>query len=157
MLENEISGQVVDAAFKIHYKYGPGLLELPYEKMLARELTKRGFKVQRQVPIPLEYDGEMIDESFRADMIVNEKVLLEIKATENMHSVYQRQLNTYLKVTGLKLGLVINFGMGKVKDGIIRMVNGKLENGPDILNEIFHPVEDQESRFDPAAVEERKI
>lgn len=139
MKENEISGQVVDAAFKIHYKYGPGLLELPYEKMPARELTKRGLRVQRQVPIPLEYEGEIIDESFRADIIVNEKVLLEIKATENMHSVYRRQLNTYLKVTGLQLGLVINFGTERIKDGIIRMINGKLEVGnDDILNEVFH-------------------
>ena len=76
------------------------------------------------------YEGELIDESFRADMIVNQKLILELKATEKMPPVYKRQLNTYLKVTNLKLGLVINFGMDKIKDGIIRMINGRLEDEP---------------------------
>jgi len=130
MTENEISKQVVDAAYKIHYRFGPGLLETPYEMMMDRELKKRGLEIQRQIPIPLIYEGELIDESFRADMIVNRKLILEFKATEKMHSVYKRQLNTYLKVTNLKLGLVINFGMDKIKDGIIRMINGQLEDEP---------------------------
>ena len=98
--------------------------------MMERELTKRGLRVQRQVPLPLVYDDELIDGAFRADMIVNGKGILELKSTEKMNPVYGRQLNTYLKITGLKLGLVINFWMPRVKDGIVRMINGRLDESP---------------------------
>lgn len=131
MKENEISRHVVDAAYKIHTRYGPGLLELPYKRMMAVELKKRGLGVDWEVPISLVYEGELIEESFRADMIVNGLVLLEFKASENMHTVYKRQLQTYLKVTNLKLGLVINFGMDKIKDGIVRLLNGRLDDEND--------------------------
>lgn len=136
MKENEISRHVVDAAYKIHYKYGPGLLELPYKRMMAVELKKRGLEVDWEVPISLMYEGELIEDSFRADMIINGLVILEFKASESMHSVYKRQLLTYLKVTNLKLGLVINFGMEKIKDGIIRLINGRLDDDdePDTLD-----------------------
>ena len=143
MTENEIARQVVDAAYKIHYAYGPGLLELPYAKMMAVELRKRGLVVEREVPIPLIYEGERIDESFKADMIVNRKVILEFKATENMHAVFKRQLNTYLKVTNLRLGLVLNFGMDKIKDGIVRIINGQLEDSvPQAPQEVSYDLTD---------------
>lgn len=95
---------------------------------MARELRKRGLEVRREVPIPLVYEGELIEESFSADMIVNEKLILEFKATEKMHPVYRRQLQTYLRITELKLGLVLNFGMETMKEGIIRIINGKLDD-----------------------------
>lgn len=134
MHENQISGQVVDAAYKIHKEYGPGLLETPYKAMLARALRKRGLDVRREVPIPLIYEGELIDESFRADMIINNKVILEYKASEKMHPVYKRQLNTYLKITKLKVGLVLNFGMETMKEGIIRMINGQLDEQEELVD-----------------------
>lgn len=128
MNENEISKHVVDVAFGIHKKYGPGLLESPYKTMAANRLRKRDLEVRREVPIPLIDEGELIEESFKADMIVNNKVILEFKATEKMLPVYKRQLLTYLKVTNLKLGLVLNFGMETMKDGIIRMINGQIDD-----------------------------
>lgn len=127
MTENEISKQVVDAAYKIHTKYGPGLVETVYEWMMERELRKRGLAIQRQVPIPLEYEGEIFAEAFKADMIVEQKLIIEYKAVEKMHPVFKRQLHTYLKVSGLRLGLSMNFGMATLKEGIERIINGQLE------------------------------
>lgn len=143
MTENEISRHVVDVSYKIHKQYGPGLLENPYKIMAANRLIKRGLEVRREVPIPLIDEGILIDESFRADMIVNGKVILEFKATEKMHPVYRRQLRTYLKVTNLKLGLVLNFGMETMKEGIIRMINGQLEEPDQNMeeNNAFDPLD----------------
>lgn len=124
MTENEIAKAVVDAAYQVHTQLGPGLLESVYEIVLAHELNRKGFHVERQKPVTIEYDGLKFDEGFRADMIVNGKVILELKSIETVLPVHKKQLLTYLRLTNLKLGLLINFGSVLIKDGISRVVNG---------------------------------
>jgi GxxExxY protein len=122
--ENLIATQVVDAAFKIHSSLGPGLLESVYEVLLAHELRARGFEVERQRPIPLVYNGIQFQEGFREDLW---KVIVEIKSINELSAVHGKQVLTYLRLTGLKLGLLINFGAPYIRDGIERVINGKLE------------------------------
>jgi len=124
MTENEISKEVVDAAYKLHTALGPGLLESVYEALLARDLELRGLQVVRQQPISFEYQGLHCDEGFRADLIVNDLVILELKSVEDLHPSHKKQLKTYLKLTGKRLGLLINFGAPLIKDGIHRVVLG---------------------------------
>lgn len=124
MTENEIATIVVDACYHIHTRLGPGLLESVYTRILEYELTKRGLKVRREVPISFRYDEIEFDEGFRADLIVEGIVILELKSVEHNAPVHKKQLLTYLKSTGLKLGLVINFGLPLIKDGFNRLVNG---------------------------------
>jgi GxxExxY protein len=124
MTENEIAKEVVVAAVKIHQTLGPGLLESVYEVVLTRELEMRGLRVERQVPVAIEYEEIRFDEGFRADIIVEGLVILELKSVENMTAVHRKQLQTYLRLTGLKLGLLLNFGAALMKDGIVRAVNG---------------------------------
>lgn len=124
MTENEIGTIVVDAAIKVHRVLGPGLLESVYEAILARELTLRGLKVERQKPVPIEYEELHFDEGFRADIIVEGKVILELKSIEQLHRVHYKQLFTYLKLKSLKLGYLLNFGAVMMKEGICRIVNG---------------------------------
>lgn len=124
MTENEIAKIVVDACYHIHTPLGPGLLESVYARILEYELTKRGLKVQREVPISFRYDEMEFDEGFRADLIVQGIVILELKSVENTAPVHKKQLLTYLKLTGLKLGLLVNFGAPLIKEGIFRLVNG---------------------------------
>ena len=123
MTENEIGTIVVDAAVKIHLALGPGLLESVYEVVLAHELSKRGLHVERQVPIAIEYDGIRFDEGFRADIIVGEKVVLELKSVEKVTAVHKKQIQTYLRLTDCKLGYLLNFGAALMKQGITRAVN----------------------------------
>jgi GxxExxY protein len=108
MTENEIAKIIVDAAYKVHNELGPGLLESVYEIVLAHELSKRGLKVERQVPIPIEYDGLRFQEGFRADMIVDKKIIIELKSVETIQRVHKKQLLTYLRLTDKKLGLLIH-------------------------------------------------
>jgi GxxExxY protein len=124
MNENEIAAQVVDAAFHIHMELGPGLLESVYEIVLADELKRRGFQVERQKPIPVVYKGREFDEGFRADLIVNGSVIIELKSVQAVSDVHKKQLLTYLKLADKKLGLLINFGELLIKNGITRVVNG---------------------------------
>ena len=124
MSENEIAQIVVDAAFHIHKETGPGLLESVYEIILADELERRGLSVKRQVAIPVLYKGRVLDEGFRADLIVNDKVIVELKSVESVKDLHKKQLLTYLKLSGKKLGLLINFGESLIKHGITRVVNG---------------------------------
>ncbi len=124
MRENEIATQVVDAAYRLHVQLGPGLFESVYEVVLAHELKTRGLHVERQVPIPIQYDSITFDEGFRADMIVEDKVILELKSVEEVSRVHKKQLLTYLRVSDKRLGLLINFGAELIKDGISRVVNG---------------------------------
>ncbi|HEY7425102.1 MAG TPA: GxxExxY protein [Gemmataceae bacterium] len=124
MSENETARIVVDAAYKIHTTIGPGLLESAYEAILAYELRKRGLHVQRQVGVPIVYEEVNLDEGFRADLIVENLVIIELKAIEQVIPVHKKQLLTYLKLMGKKLGLLINFNEEKIKDGISRVVNG---------------------------------
>ena len=123
-LENEISGDIVDAAIKLHQRLGPGLLESAYEMILAAELTRRGHKVETQVPVSFEYDGMKFDDAFRADMIVDGQIVVELKATEQKNPVFARQLKTYLVLMNKHIGLLLNFGQMKMVNGIERIVNG---------------------------------
>ena len=129
MNENQIAKEVVDAAVKIHTKLGPGLLESVYEAVLTRELERRGLRVERQVPIPIEYEGLKFDEGFRADIIVEGKVILELKSVEQLAKVHYKQLSTYLKLADKRLGLLLNFGVDLMKEGIKRIANG-MEDTP---------------------------
>ncbi|MCK5563776.1 MAG: GxxExxY protein [Planctomycetes bacterium] len=127
MTENEIGNIIVDSAIKVHMKLGPGLLELVYEVSLAHELGQRGLKVQRQVPISVEYEGIKFQEGFRADLIVDDKVIIELKVVDKINDVHKKQVQTYLKLTGLKLGYLLNFNEALMKRGITRRVNGLKE------------------------------
>ncbi len=121
--ENEIATIVVDKCFLIHKKWGPGLFESVYEEVLAYELEKDGLYVQKQKTIEVIYDEIKMDKGFKADIIVENKVILELKAIENILPVHQKQLLTYLKLTRMKLGLLINFDVALIKNGIQRIVN----------------------------------
>jgi GxxExxY protein len=124
MNENEIAKEVVDSAVKIHSTLGPGLLESVYEVVLASELGHRGLQVERQVSIPIQYEGIWIDEGFRADIVVERKVILELKSVEQFAKVHYKQLFTYLKLSDKRLGFLLNFGDSLMKDGIKRIANG---------------------------------
>jgi GxxExxY protein len=124
MNENQISKEVVDAAIKVHSALGPGLLESVYEVVLARELERRGLRVERQMAIPIEYEGLRFDEGFRADIMVEGKVILELKSVEQLAKVHAKQLFTYLKLADKRLGFVLNFGADLMKEGIKRIANG---------------------------------
>jgi len=126
MNENEIGDVIVDCAVKLHQGLGPGLLETVYEVTLAHQLERRGLSVQRQVAVAIEYEGVKFDEGFRADVIVGGKVLLELKSVEKVHPAHKKQLLTYLRLTGLKLGYLLNFGEALMKDGITRIINGQI-------------------------------
>lgn len=123
MTENELSRIIVDTCLKIHVKLGPGLLESVYEEILFFELTKLGLKIERQKAIPLIWESIKMDIGFRTDLIVENKVIIELKSVEKIASVHPKQLLTYLKITNLKLGLLINFNERLIKNGITRIVN----------------------------------
>jgi len=114
----------VDAALKVHRALGPGLLETVYEIVLAHELRSRGLKVQRQLSIPIRYENIFFDEGFRADLVVEQKVIIEIKSLEKVGRVHKKQVLTYLRLADLRLGLLINFGAELIRDGTTRLVNG---------------------------------
>jgi GxxExxY protein len=124
MGENEIARIIVDAAYRVHAELGPGLLESVCEAVMIYELEKRGLRVERQVPIPVVYDGVTFEHGFRADLIVEGKVIVELKSIEAVERVHKKQLLTYLRLSGLRLGLLINFGAPLIKHGITRLVNG---------------------------------
>ena len=130
MHENEIGSVVVDCAVTLHQDLGPGLLETVYEVTLARALERRGLGVQQQVIVPIKYEGETFTEGFRADLIVESKVLLELKSVERVTPAHRKQLLTYLRLTGLKLGYLLNFGEALMRDGITRTINGTLDPIP---------------------------
>jgi len=123
MHENEIATKVLDICFDIHRKLGPGLLESVYEEILCYELAKRGIPFERQKSIPVYWDGVKMGIGFRSDVIVSGKVIVELKSVENMSPVFPKVVLTYLKITGLKLGLLINFHEKLLKDGISRIAN----------------------------------
>lgn len=124
MTENQIATQIVDAAFKIHTTLGPGLLESVYEAVLTEELSKRRLQVIRQQAIPVVYETVRLDIGFRADIIVEGKVIVEIKSVECINPVHKKQLLTYLRLAKLRLELLINFDTELIKNGISRVVNG---------------------------------
>lgn len=122
--ENRIARAVLDAAFKIHTNLGPGMLESVYEAVLAYELAKLGFNVQRQVSVPIRYGELTFEEGFRLDLLVNERVIVELKSIESFAPVHPKQLLTQLRLSAKRLGLLINFGEVHLKDGIKRIANG---------------------------------
>jgi GxxExxY protein len=121
--ENEIAKQIVDVAFKIHTIFGPGLLESVYEAVMAHELTKRSLRVARQQGIPVTWEGIHPEEGFRADLIVEGKIIVEIKSVEAIAPVHAKQLLTYLRLADKRLGLLINFNVELIREGIQRVVN----------------------------------
>ena len=124
MNENSIGRDIVDSAFTIHRELGPGLLETVYEVVLLDELQKRGYDAERQVSVPIVCRGHQFDEGFRADIIVSQKVIIELKSIEKITNAHKKQVLTYLKLTGMKLGYLLNFGEAMMKHGITRIVNG---------------------------------
>jgi len=124
MTENEIATAILDAAFKIHRALGPGLLESVYQATLGFELQRRGLRVIQQVGLPVHYEGMKLDIGFRVDLIVADKVIIEIKSVEALAAVHRKQLLTYLRLMNLRLGLLLNFNVELMKDGIQRVVNG---------------------------------
>ena len=132
MKENDISKLILDSAFVAHTKLGPGLLESVYEVVLAHELRKSGLTVERQKPMPITYDGIRFDEAFRADLVVGEKVIVELKSVSTTTPVHAKQLLTQLRLSGLKLGLLINFGEAHLRNGIKRLINGQVDEGAEV-------------------------
>ena len=123
MNENQIAAAVVDAAYKIHTTLGPGLLESVYESTLEYELRKCGLRVAQQVALPVYYEEVKLNIGFRIDLLVNEKVIIEIKSVEALAPIHRKQLETYLRLMDLRLGLLINFNVELIKHGIQRVVN----------------------------------
>lgn len=123
MTENEIATIIVDCCYKVHVALGPGLLESVYEEILSYELVKAGLSIKRQHPIPVVYEAVRMDMGFRADLIVEDKVVIEVKSVEAIAPVHGKQVLTYLKLTNLKLGILVNFNVALIKEGIQRVVN----------------------------------
>ena len=127
---NEITADILDAAIKIHRHFGPGFPESVYEGLLASELTRRGHFVERQKAVSFEYEGERFADAFRVDLLVDETVVVELKAVESMNRLYSMQVRTYLVAMNLQVGLLVNFGMERLIDGYVRVVNGYKDENP---------------------------
>ncbi len=127
MNENEIGKVIVNSAIRIHREVGPGLLESVYEAILAYQLVKHGLNVSRQVEIPFEYDGLKFDHGLRADLVIEDKVIIELKCVENLTNAHHKQLLTYLRLSGIQLGFLLNFSESLMKSGIYRKVNNLVE------------------------------
>jgi len=126
MTENQISRIALDAAFKVHTKLGPGLLESAYRECLFYELKKIGLNVRKEVPLPLVYEDVRLDVGYRVDLLIEDKFIVEIKSVDKLNDVFLAQTLTYLKLSKIKLGLLINFNVARLKHGIKRVINGKL-------------------------------
>jgi len=124
MTENEVGTIIVDSAIAVHRELGPGLLETVYEVVLAYELRQRGLSVEHQMPISVHYKGMVFDVAFRADLIVEKMVIVELKSVEQVSQAHKKQVQTYMRLTGCKLGFLLNFGEALMKRGITRAVNG---------------------------------
>ena len=123
MEEQELSGDVIGAAIEVHRVLGPGLLESAYELALERELRLRDMQVERQKPIPLEYKGTALGDGFRIDLLVDDELIVEVKAVDGLLPIHEAQLLTYLRLTAIRLGLLINFNEKTLKEGVKRVVN----------------------------------
>ncbi len=123
-LENDISGKIIGAAIEVHKKLGPGLLESAYEECLCCEMQLRGIEFKRQVPLSLNYKGIVLDCGYRLDLLVEDKVIVELKSIEGLEPIHEAQMLTYLKLRNAWLGLIINFNVIMLKDGVRRLVNG---------------------------------
>jgi len=123
--DNDLTGAIIESAIHVHKSMGPGLLERVYEECLYFDLQKRGFNVLRQVPVPVSFDGHDLELGFVADLIVDDHVIVELKAIEKLQPIHEAQLHTYLKLSGKRMGLLINFNVPLLKQGIKRIVMGK--------------------------------
>jgi len=128
MEEDEVGRRVVDVAVRIHRELGSGLLEVVYEVILAHELRRAGLQVQRQLPVSIAYKGIKFDEGFRLDLLVENKVIIELKCVEALNSAHKKQVLTYLRLSDKRLGYLLNFSAAVMKDGIVRIVNGLSES-----------------------------
>jgi len=126
MHENDIAEVILGVAIKIHKDLGPGLLESVYERILEKQLINEGLNVERQVSISFEYDDDLFEDAFIADLVINGKVILELKSIDGINNAHKKQLLTYLKLTNIKLGFILNFGEALMKNGITRCINGSL-------------------------------
>jgi iron complex transport system substrate-binding protein len=126
---DKIAADAIEVAFGIHRRLGPGLLESVYETIMAHELNKMGYQVERQKSIPIEYNGISFDEGFRADLVINQRLIIELKSVESIARVHGKQLLTYIRLMKLPLGLLINFGESMLKDGIKRVISSKDAEG----------------------------
>ena len=124
MDENKITADILDAAVKLHRRFGPGMLEGIYEQLLEAELVRRGHKVERQKNVSFEYDGLLLENAFRVDLLVDDLVVVELKAAEQMKPVFAKQVKTYLVAMNLHIGILLNFGMSTIKEGFVRVING---------------------------------
>ncbi|GJQ21883.1 MAG: hypothetical protein HBSIN02_22380 [Bacteroidia bacterium] len=122
MVENTITERVIGAAIEVHKVLGPGLLESAYESALRKEMELQGLQVRHQVPLPVVYKGDRVELGYRIDLLVEERVIVEIKAVDALHDVHLAQILTYLKLSGRRLGLLINFNVARLKDGIRRVI-----------------------------------
>ena len=125
--ENALGSLIVESAIYLHKNLGSGLFESVYEVILMKLLAKKGLSIQRQVSIPIEFEGEYFDEGFRVDLFIEGKVIIELKSVEKITDVHKKQLLTYLKLTNTKLGYILNFGEELMKNGIVRIINGVLD------------------------------
>ncbi len=130
---NEITGAIVDAAYHIHTRLGPGLLESAYEAILEHALLRRGLRVERQKPISFVFDGLPINEGFKVDLLVEEKVVVELKSVERLAPVHSKQLLTYLRILELPVGLLLNFGAPRMAEGLLRIVNSRAKAARELL------------------------
>jgi GxxExxY protein len=120
---NQLSNKIIGAAIEVHKTLGPGLLESIYEECLCHELNLRGFSIERQKLLPVSYKNKLLDSNFRLDIVVEESIIIELKSCEKIQPIHQAQLLTYLKLAGLSLGLLLNFNVPVLRDGIVRVVN----------------------------------
>jgi GxxExxY protein len=127
--ENEVGYRILAASIAVHRTLGPGLLESVYVKTLAYELAKRDMLVEQQVPISIRYERLVFEEAFRADLVVDRKVILEIKSVETVTAAHRKQIQTYLRLTGCRLGYLLNFGAPVMREGVVRVVNGLPDDG----------------------------
>ncbi len=146
---DDLTGDIVDAAYKLHTGLGPGLLESVYEAVLARDLERRGLKVERQKPVSFDYDGLHFSDGLRVDLMVDSRVVVEIKSIEKLLPVHSKQVLSYLRLLRLPVGLLINFGAPTLKDGLRRIVNGLTPSDsprPRLREARFHPPQRQRRR-----------
>jgi GxxExxY protein len=138
---NRVTGEIVDTAYRLHTDVGPGLLEGVYESILAHALTQRGLSVERQKPVPFEWDGVRVEEACRLDLFVEGCVIVELKSLEKLHPVHHKQVLTYLRLLNLPLGLLINFGAVSLKGGMHRILNHRSPMAAEVLGvRGSHPV-----------------
>jgi GxxExxY protein len=131
---NQISGEIVDMAYRLHSRIGPGLMEGVYESILAHTLEKRGLHVERQKAVPFEWENVRVEEACRLDLLVEGQVIVELKSVEKLHPVHAKQVLTYLRLLELPVGLLINFGAVSLKDGMQRILNHRTRTAPPVLS-----------------------